>query len=199
MRTRDEDHRNPCNGLFQPRLLHEPLITPLKPRRSFPLHPAIRRGMLTEQAHGKLRNHEGTPMPLTPREIVIRNIECRCDERIGFNFDAAAAMISPARRHHGIERPVWTKGMSSTRPTSGAMSGTASSACRRAARSASRCSRSGRSSMRWRSPTWTTPPTTGARANWPPRAPTPSSSAGCRAGLSPSAATCAGWRSTSWT
>ena len=26
-------------------------------------------------------------MPSTPREIILENIECRCGERIGFNFD----------------------------------------------------------------------------------------------------------------
>ena len=50
-------------------------------------------------------------MSLTPREIIIENIECRCDERIGFGFsggrrnDFVGAGIS-----HGFQPIVWVEG-----------------------------------------------------------------------------------------
>ena len=50
-------------------------------------------------------------MPLNPREIIIRNIECRCDERIGLNFDGGRRNdFAGAGIQHGIERSVWTEG-----------------------------------------------------------------------------------------
>ena len=49
-------------------------------------------------------------MALTPREIILQNIECRCEERIGFNFDRNRRNdIAGAGINHGFQRKVWVK------------------------------------------------------------------------------------------
>lgn len=50
-------------------------------------------------------------MSLTPREIIIQNIEYRCDERIGFSFNAGRRNdFAGAGINHGIACPVWSEG-----------------------------------------------------------------------------------------
>lgn len=50
-------------------------------------------------------------MTLSPREIIRQNIECRCTERIGFNFDRNRRNdIAGAGIEHGFERKVWVAG-----------------------------------------------------------------------------------------
>lgn len=49
---------------------------------------------------------------MTPREIVIENIECRCEERIAFNFSPEGWLddFTGAGCNHGIETETWTEG-----------------------------------------------------------------------------------------
>ena len=49
-------------------------------------------------------------MPITSREAILQNIECRCEERIGFNFDGGRRDdISWAGVNHGFKPKVWIK------------------------------------------------------------------------------------------
>lgn len=50
-------------------------------------------------------------MALTPREVVIQNIECRCEERIGLNFDRDRRNdFVGAGIDHGFKPKVWIEG-----------------------------------------------------------------------------------------
>ncbi len=47
----------------------------------------------------------------SPREIIIQNIECRCEDRIGLNFDNHRRNdFVGTGVNHGVERKVWTEG-----------------------------------------------------------------------------------------
>lgn len=49
-------------------------------------------------------------MSLTPREIIIQNIECRCEERIGLNFDRERRNdFAGAGINHGFQAKVWVE------------------------------------------------------------------------------------------
>ncbi len=50
-------------------------------------------------------------MTLTPREVIRQNIECRCEERIGLNFDRDRRNdMSWTGVHDGFAPKVWTEG-----------------------------------------------------------------------------------------
>jgi len=50
---------------------------------------------------------------MTPREIIIKNIECKCEDRIGFNFTNGENRLNDFTGvgcHHNIETKRWEKG-----------------------------------------------------------------------------------------
>ncbi len=50
-------------------------------------------------------------MALSSREIIIQNIECRCQERIGLNFDGGRRNdLAGTGVSHGFQRHVWVEG-----------------------------------------------------------------------------------------
>ncbi len=50
-------------------------------------------------------------MPLTPREVIRQNIECRCEERIGLNFDRDRRNdFAGCGVNDGFKAEVWTEG-----------------------------------------------------------------------------------------